>query len=573
MDPATRGVVAVAQSVLEQLDLEVVLERVLGAARELTGARYAALGVLDATRDRLERFLTLGIDEDARRAIGPLPTGRGVLGELIRHPEPLRIDDVGSHPYSYGFPIGHPPMRSFLGVPILIDGQPFGNLYLTEKETGDGFTEEDEQSAITLAMFAAVAIDHARRFAVSEAQRRELERTVGALDATLQIARALGGQTDLETVLELVAKRGRALVSARALIIELVRGEELELAAGAGELPAGLLGRRVPLEHTVASATLRSRQPQRLSDHLNRARFEQHGLGHLGLTAREGLVVPLIFRGRGYGVLVAIDHLDGDSFGADHERLLTAFAASAATAVATARSAEDDRRRQRVAATEAERGRWARELHDDTLQALGNLRLTLSGARRTGTPEAMTQAIDRSLEQLELDIVALRALITELRPAALDQLGLEPAVLALVDRVRSTGLDIDAHVELSFEHGEADARLTPEVESGVYRIVQESLTNAVKHGEAKRAMVEVIEEDDCVLVTVRDDGSGFDTTAATSGFGLVGMRERVDLLEGRLAITSEPGAGTTVTISVPAVHRVPAAAAEATGPESERRSA
>lgn len=569
MDQATRGVVTVAETVLEQLDLEVVLDRVLEAARELTGARYAAIGVLDSTRNQLERFLTLGVDEETRQTIGPLPTGRGVLGQLIRHPSPLRIDDVASHPYSYGFPTGHPAMRSFLGVPILIRGEPYGNLYLTEKEPGGQFTDEDEQSATTLAVFAAVAIDHARRFAVSESQRLELERTVSALDATMQIARALGGQTDLDSVLQLVAKRGRALVSARALVIELLRGDELELAAGAGELPAGLLGQRVPLEHTVASAALRARRPQRLSDQRNRTRFEQHGLGHLGLTAREGLVVPLVFRDRPYGVLVAIDRLDGDLFAVEHERLLAGFAASAATAVATARSAEDEYRRQRVAATEAERGRWARELHDETLQALGNLRLTLSAARRTGTAEAMTAAIDRSLEQLERDTVALRALITELRPAALDQLGLEPAVLALVERVRDTGLDIDAHVELGSEHGGADERLTPEVESGVYRIVQESLTNAVKHGGARRAMVEIIEEDGCVQVTVRDDGSGFDPGAPTGGFGLVGMRERVDLLEGRLAITSSPGAGTTVTVSVPALRRGPMPA----HPGSARRSA
>src|SRR5271165_6510464 len=122
MDPATRGVLTVARTVLEQLDLEVVLERVLEAARELTGARYAALGVLDDSRTQLGRFMTLGVDEPARRLIGSQPTGRGVLGELIRTPHPLRIDDVGSHPYSYGFPVGHPPMRSFLGVPILADG-------------------------------------------------------------------------------------------------------------------------------------------------------------------------------------------------------------------------------------------------------------------------------------------------------------------------------------------------------------------------------------------------------------------------------------------------------------------
>ncbi|HWE14228.1 MAG TPA: GAF domain-containing sensor histidine kinase [Solirubrobacteraceae bacterium] len=555
MDQATRGVVTVARSVLEHLDLEVVLDRVLEAARDLTGARYAALGVLDAKRDRLERFLTVGIDEETRRRIGPLPTGRGVLGELIRAPHSFRIDDLGSHPYSYGFPPGHPPMRSFLGVPILIGDEPYGNLYLTEKDTGGAFTDEDEQSATTLAIFTAIAIDHARRFAASEAQRLELQRAVSALDATLQIAGALGGQTDLDAVLELVAKWGRALVSARALVIELLRGDELEVAAGAGELSPGLLGRRVPLEQSVAGAALRTRQPQRLSDHLNRARFDQHGLGHLGLSAEEGLVVPLIFRDRAYGVLVATDHLENGTFAAEHERLLAAFAASAATAVATARSAEDEHRRERVAAAEAERGRWARELHDETLQALGNLRLVLGGAKRRGDPEAMATAIERALEQLDVDIASLRALITELRPAALDQLGLEPALLALVDRVRGAGLDIDVNVELPHQHGRTDPRLVPELETGIYRIVQESLTNAIKHGAPTRAMVEVVELDDFVQVTVRDDGSGFDTNAVTNGFGLVGMRERVELLAGRITIDSQPGVGTTISVSAPADHR------------------
>src|SRR5437764_4031791 len=204
MDQATSGILAVARSIIERLDLEVVLQRVLSSARDLTDARYAALGVLDDSRTKLARFITLGIDEETRRLIGALPTGRGVLGELIRNPEPLRIGDVGNHPDSYGFPVGHPPMRSFLGVPIVVDGQPFGNLYLTEKEDASEFGEEDEQLVKLLAQFAGVAIDHARQFGTSESQRVELERTVAALDATMQIARALGGQTDLVATLELV---------------------------------------------------------------------------------------------------------------------------------------------------------------------------------------------------------------------------------------------------------------------------------------------------------------------------------------------------------------------------------
>jgi two-component system, NarL family, sensor histidine kinase DevS len=549
MEASSQSVITVARSVLEQLDLEVVLERVLAAAVELTGAQYAALGVLDDSRSQLERFLSVGIDERTKSTIGPLPTGRGVLGELIRNPRPLRIADVGSHPYSYGFPVGHPPMRSFLGVPIPVDGQPYGNLYLTEKRDAAEFTEEDERAAMLLAEFAGVAIGHAARFSRSESQRIDLERTVAALDATIQIARALGGQTDLGAILELVAKRGRALVSARALVIELLRGDELELAAGAGELPPDLIGRRVPLANTVASAALRGHRTERIADHLNRVRFDQHGLGHLGLEARDGLVVPLVFRDRAYGVIVALDNLEGAEFKPEHETLLAAFAASAATAVATAQMAADEHRRQRLAAAEAERSRWARELHDETLQALGNLRLMLAAANREGTPEAMGAAISRALAQLELDIVTLRGLITELRPAALDQLGLEPALMALVDRLRNGGLAIDAHVEIAAEG--AATRLDPELETAIYRIVQESLTNAVKHGAAKRAVVEVVEDDGAISLMVRDDGSGFDPTATTRGFGLVGIRERVELLSGSLELQSEPGKGTRLRASLP----------------------
>lgn len=217
---APSSVLEVAGSVLSDLDVEVVLDRVVNAARELTGARYAAIGVLNASRTGLARFITVGIDEDTRRHIGPLPTGHGVLGELIRDPVPLRLAKVGNHPRSYGFPAGHPPMQSFLGVPVMVAGAPFGNLYLTDKPDGDLFTEADEKAVVLLSEFAGVAIDHAQRYSGSEARRGELERTVAALDATIQISRALGGQTDLATVLELVAKRGRDLVSARALVIE-----------------------------------------------------------------------------------------------------------------------------------------------------------------------------------------------------------------------------------------------------------------------------------------------------------------------------------------------------------------
>jgi signal transduction histidine kinase len=555
VDRATQGILEVARSVLAELDLDVVLDRVLESAQELTEARYAALGVLNDSKTELARFVTRGIDEATHAAIGSLPRGRGVLGALIEEPAPLRLADVGRHPRSYGFPHAHPPMDTFLGVPILVEGTPWGNLYLTEKARGAEFSDEDEQAVIVLAEFAGVAIDHARRYTGASERRDELERTVAALEATTQIARAVGGETDLEVILELVAKRGRALVSARTLLIELGQRNELLIAAGAGELPADLIGQRVALESTVGSHAMRTLRTQRLEDELNRARFDE-GLGRLGVEAEGGLAVPLVFRGRAHGVLLALDRLsDGPSFTIEDERLLEAFAASAATAVATAQSVASERQRQRLTAAEGERQRWARELHDETLQSLSAVRIGLSAAGRSERPKALREAVAQAVVQLEEGIANLRALITDLRPAALDELGVQAAVEALAERSSRYGLEVDVSVELAFEQGRDQSRLHAELETAVYRIAQEALTNASKHGEAKRAVVEISENDACVHLSVRDDGRGFDPNDETKGFGLTGMRERVELLGGELSVESAPGQGAVVRASIPARRR------------------
>jgi signal transduction histidine kinase len=562
MDRAARGVLDIARSVLAELDLEIVLNRVLESARELTGACYAALGVLGGSRTELERFLTLGIEESEREGIGVLPRGRGVLGELIEHPTALRLTDISEHPRSYGFPHGHPPMQSFLGVPILIDGTPFGNLYLTEKQHGEQFTEADEEAVTMLSELAGFAIDHARRYTGTREHRDELQRTVAALNATTQIARAVGAETDLDVILELVAKRGRALVDARLLVIELVQRGRLTAAAGAGELPPGLLGRQVPLGDSAASAALRTRRAQRLQEPLTRARFDEHDLGTLGVQASGGLIVPLVFQNHSYGVLVAIDRLhDGPEFTTDDERLLEAFAASAATAVATAQSVASERQRQRLAAAEAERQRWARELHDDTLQSLSALRVGLSTAKRSGKPKTLEAAVTNAIDHLEEGITNLRALITDLRPASLDELGAAAAIQALCERAERQGIDVDVSIDLAYEQGRERMRHLPEVETAMYRIVQEALTNAAKHGDAKRAVVEVHEDETDVHVSVRDDGRGFDPSEHTDGFGLLGMHERVQLLDGALRVSSSPGGSTTVTASFP-IRRLSGAGAE-----------
>ncbi len=569
MDRVTQGILDIARGVLSELDLDAVLDRVLNAAQELTQARYAAIGVLNEERTELTRFLTRGIDAVTHEAIGSLPRGRGVLGVLISEPKPLRLANVGDHPRSYGFPAAHPAMDSFLGVPILIDGRPFGNLYLTEKADGAQFSKEDEDAVLVLADFAGVAIDHARRYTGAREHHEDLSRTVAALEATTQIARAVAGETDTDVVLELVAKRGRALVSARTLLIELQRDQELEVAAGAGEVPEGLVGKRVPLADTVAAHAMRTRRVQRLSDELNRARFDEHGLGQLGLEAQEAIVVPLVFRAEAHGVLVAIERLgERLAFSDEDEMLLESFATSAAIAVATAQAVTDERHRQRLAAAEGERQRWARELHDDTLQSLSALRITLSAARRSQGEQELAEAVGGAIEQLEETISNLRTLITDLRPAALDELGAKAAIEALAERMARHDLQIDVDVELAHEQGSLPTRLTEDIETALYRIVQEALTNAIKHGHAKRAVVEIFEQPSAVELVVRDDGRGFDTDAHTPGFGLLGMRERVALLGGELEVRSSEATGTTITARFPSMHREAETAAEGREPGS-----
>jgi len=552
-DKELRKLLEVGRALVAELDVEAVLRHVLETARELTGARYAALGILDERKEELERFVFVGIDEETRRLIGPLPRGGGVLGELIRNREPLRLPDVTQHRRSYGFPPGHPPMTTFLGVPISIRGEAYGNLYLTDKAHGAEFDERDEESAIVLAEWASIAIGNARLYEDVARRRGELERAVRGLEATATVARAVGFETDLDRVLELVVKRGRALLDADSLLVILQEGDELYVAAAAGEIGAQAVGVTMPLEGTLPGAVLTSGTSERvpsLSDRVG------HGLDAVGADARSALVAPLGFRDRARGVLVALDSGRGTrGFEPDEDHLLTSFGASAAIAIATAQSVEAERLKHSIRASESERSRWARELHDETLQELGALKVMLESAHRSGQPEALQDAVERSLEQLASSISALQSLITELRPASLDELGVKPALEALVRRTSARfGLQVDANFDLAYDRGREPSRLLGEIESTAYRLVQEAINNVVKHAEAETVRVEVVEDDGSLRLTVRDDGSGFDTSLPAAGFGLLGMHERVELVDGRLSIESTPGRGTVVRAELPATH-------------------
>jgi signal transduction histidine kinase len=553
-EPWHRQLLDVGQALVTELDQQAVLDRVLQAAREITGARYAAIGVLNDGRSELEQFLTVGVDEETRRAIGDLPRGRGVLGTLIERPEPLRLADVGQHPSSYGFPAGHPAMRSFLGVPVLVRGQAWGNLYLTDKQDGE-FTQADEQAVLMLARWAAVAIENARLYQVSELRRHELEKAIRGLEATRDVAVAIGGEISLEHVLELIVKRGRALVGARSLVIMLRDGDELVVHASAGHAQ-DTQGVRLPVADSTSGQVLERGRPERITDVAARLRIAPREFGVP--DAQTALLVPMVYRGHAVGLLAAFDHgADRDVFSEDDEQLLCTFAVSAATAVALAQSVQADRLRSSLAAADAERGRWARELHDETLQGLGGLRLLLASALAREDLNQARGALEEAAEHIEREIENLRAIITELRPAALDDLGLRAAIEALLDRHREqSGATINSELDLpvrSLDRQDIDG----DMQTTVYRLLQEALTNITKHARANTVRVLVRQNDGELSIEVQDDGRGFDTSAQSSGFGLLGMNERIALAGGTLSISSD-ASGTLLAARLPPRASVPA---------------
>ncbi len=541
--PQRAGAAAAARSLVSELELERLLEQVLETARALTGARYAALGALDEQRLEFVTFVSDGVDEAAHEAIGDTPRGRGILGLLIEDPRPLRLHDLAEHPRSYGFPAGHPPMGTFLGVPIVIDGHAWGNLYLCEKADGCDFDAADEEAVVLLAEWAAIAIRNASSFHRLRRRHDTLERAVRTFEATTAIARAVGAETRIDRVLELIVKRGRALVGARAMMILLRDGDDLTLAASAGEVDGAALGRRIKVEGSTAQAVLAAARPERIGDVAHRLRIAPNRLGIR--DAQTALLVPLEFRSRRLGVLAAFDRMGEETaFDRDQQALLLSFAASAATAVATAQSVERERLRASMAAAERERQRWARALHDETLQGLAGFQLHLSDALEHGDPAQLRDAVEDAIAQAGREIEQLRVLIAELRPAALDQRGLRPAIEDLAEHVAaSEGIETRVHVQLDAVR---ERPLGAELRTAVYRLVQEALTNVVKHAGAEHVSIAVEGDDGGLEVTVRDDGVGFDPDASPDGYGLAGMRERVELCGGTLSITSGSGEGTTV---------------------------
>jgi signal transduction histidine kinase len=539
-DTRLRALLEAGVSIASELSLESLLQRLMTTAAELTGARYAALGVIDRSGTHLERFLTTGVDDETHRAIGELPHGRGILGVLISEATPLRLHRLSDDPRSVGFPANHPPMSTFLGVPIMLRGVAYGNFYLTEKHGGEDFTEEDLETVSLLAAQAAVAIENARLYEAATRWSKQLE-------SLNEIGNALATEPDLGRLLDLVARRLRELLDARLVAVMLPAGDdELRFAAVAGEGGDGFLGQAMPIASSKSGRVYERGRSERSDAVLDDPEVDQDVVR--GFGARTGLWVPLNARSETIGLIAVHDKLGADARFTDNDlRLAETFASRAAVAVDLSQRTARDALRRIVGAQELERQRLARELHDETGQALSSILLGLKALEeKVDGGDALT-AVSDVRELVVATLHDVRRLAIELRPKVLDDFGLVPALERLTE---TFGAQTGIHVH--FEPGLPDERLPADIETALYRIVQEALTNVVKHSRAHTISVVLVRKPGTIAAVIEDDGQGFDpANVREDGFGLEGMRERVGLLDGQLRIESAEGHGTTLVAEVP----------------------
>jgi signal transduction histidine kinase len=535
-----RVLVEAGIALASELSLEALLQRIVETAAELTGARYAALGVVHPSGQGLERFHTTGIDDETFAAIGEIPQGRGLLGAVIRSQAPIRVHEISDDPRSGGFPPNHPPMHTFLGMPILLRGVTYGNLYLAEKEDGGDFTDDDEDVIQLLAAQAAVSIENARLYESSTRWLRQLE-------SVNEIGNALASQLELEPLLALVAGHLRELLHARIVLIALPDTDDaLRVAAADGEGAGTWVGTRLGLHGSKVGRILERGRSERVDSVIDDPEVDQAAAREFGITT--ALYVPLVVHRRAIGVIAAHDKRGDDPrFDDDDIRLGESLAARAAIAVDLSERVTRDAMRRVVGAQELERKRLARELHDETGQALTSILLGLKHLEQAVESDEGRAGVADLRELVVSTLQNVRRLAVELRPSALDDFGLAPALERLVDTHRQHAA-IPVHLEIQL----GDERLPSEVETTLYRMVQEALTNITKHAQPSAISILLTRRATSVAMVVEDDGGGFDPgDSRDGGLGLAGMRERVALVGGRLRVESAPGKGTTLAAEVP----------------------
>lgn len=521
------------------LTLDDLLQRIVEVAADLAGARYVALGVVSAggagQQRRLQTFITHGIGPEQAAVIGDLPQGHGLLGLLIDRPEPVRLHDLSAHPTSYGFPADHPPMSSFLGVPVRIRDKVFGNLYLTEKIDGEDFTEQDEQIVSALAGAAGVAIENARLH--EEAARRERW-----LDAAAEITSVLLQPGAEESALQVVADRARVLAEADvAWVVAGTDDEHLSLQVVSGlpadaERMAGL-----DLSRSLARSVVTSELPIAVEDIGADPRALDVGQVFGWPQLGPAIIVPLRSTSGVDGVVaLAWTRESGDGWALVDPALPTRFAEQAALALQISAARRDQ---QRLALFE-DRDRIARDLHDLVIQRLFAVGLGLQATSRLGsTDPAVTARLDTAVDDLDATIRDIRRTIFALGTLETGS-DLQSAVVEVVERA---GPALKFRPVLRFE-GPVRTVVGDDVAPDVLAVLTEALSNAARHADPSQVTVELSVADGLRL-TVADDGRGMAPDAVESG--LSNMRQRAEQRGGRLDIVSTVGAGTTLRWWVP----------------------
>lgn len=534
-----RELAAANVAVGSQSSLEDVLQKTADVAARLVNARYAALGVLDRTGAHLERLITSGIDEVTRARIGDLPSDHGVLRILLREGRPVRVADVTKEPQFFGFPRSHPRMRSFLGVPILVRGVVYGDLYLAEKETGE-FSEGDEEIVTLLAAQTGLTIEKVQIHEGATHWIRQLE----ALD---ELTRSVLEERDVLRLLELVARRLRELIGARGVLISLPASTgDLRVVVADGEGLAELVGYEVPPESRQAR-TFTHRKSERVDTVLADPEVDQVLAGRVGAVA--ALLIPLVVHERAIGIMYAFNKDGPDPrFTDDDLRLAEALGTRAALAVHLSERVARETVDAILEAQETERSRVARELHDETGAALTAILLDLTAIDEAATLPDARHASAALRQNARSALENVGRLAFSIRPPALDEFGLAPALKDLSSRLEERGgLKVELAIDLP-----ASTRLPAKLETAIFRVTQEALTNVVKHAEAKTVRVTLSRRQRSVALAIEDDGRGFSQArGADGGFGLIGIRERVAAVSGALDIESESGAGTRIAIELP----------------------
>ena len=517
-----------------ELSLPVILQRIVELAADLTGARYGALGVLHPDGSTITEFITTGVTEAERAAIGHIPAGRGILGVLIDDATPLRLREIAEDPRSVGFPPNHPPMRSFLGAPVSARGRVFGNLYLTEKQDAEAFTDQDERALVMLAGQAGVAIENARLYEEARDRARRLE-------AVREIATAILAGINPDQVLGLVARHARELVGADLATLAVPAGPgELVVGAADGLHAAELAGTVFPIEGSVSGEVIRTGKTVVLADVAGEERVGQPALRAGGIGP--ALFAPLAVRGTVLGTLLVANATGGRPFRAGAVQLTETFAEQAAVAVEHARLQQE---LDRLAVLE-DRERIAKELHDGVIQALFAVGLGLQGSTMLARDPELQRRIGGAVEELDRVIADLRNYIFGLRPGILADRQLDQALHRLGEE-----LEHKAGVVTVVEVDPQAAAALAEVAAEVVQLAREGLSNVSRHAQATTCRISLYEEGATVVLEV-DDGRGFDpTNVRPGGQGLGNLQERALAIGGRVELDSHPGEGTRVRVELP----------------------